>query len=122
MLRSSHRSLRNGVRTTASVHTPIHHIVLVMDLTKTPTDPRLRERLEIQLIDVLPPSFLGYHDGIPQTEIPKPVVSILAGPHPTPHRLKGRIGFPPVVPPGRLVTLIVTIDKQSFVPCFPLLL
>jgi len=87
-----------------------------------PTDPRLRKRLQVQLVDVLPPSLLGYHDGIPQTQVPQPVVSVLTSHHPTPHRLKGRIRLPSVVPPRRLSTLIVPIDKQVFVPSLPLLL
>jgi len=93
-----------------------------MDLPEPPTDPRLRESLQIQLVDVLPPPLLGHHNGIPQTNIPQPVVSVLTGRHPTPHRMKGRIGLPPIVPPGRLATLVIAVNKQAFVPRLPLLL
>jgi len=94
----------------------------MLDLPEAPCDPSLQETLYVEEPDVLPPTLLPSHHHIPKTQFPKLVVSILVSLQPTTDAHQRRIRAGQVVPVGLLSSLVVTVDKQPFVPGLLLLI
>jgi len=70
---------------------------------------------------MFPPTLLPSHHKIPQTQLPKLVVVILASLKPTTDAHQRRIGTALVVPPILLPSLIISVDEQPIVSSLTLL-
>jgi len=69
---------------------------------------------------VLPPPLLPSHHQVPKTQLPKLVVAILGSLYLIVDTSIRWIRSGRIIPASLLSTLVVTIDKQSFVPSLPL--
>jgi len=94
----------------------------MVDLSKTLLNPSLGETFQVESPHMFPPMLLPSHHQIPQTHLPKLVMTVLVCLKPTPNSSQRRIGMTLVVPPLLLSSLIEVIDKQWFVSSLSLLI